>query len=373
MHEFFMKMALDLAIKAKGRTSPNPMVGALVVNEGAVVGTGYHKKAGTRHAEVEAITAASGKTSNATLYVTLEPCCHYGKTGPCTDLIISSGIRKVVFAMEDPNPLVAGKGKEQLKKAGIEVVSEVLLQDAMRLNEVYIKSITSHMPFVVLKSALSLDGKVATSTGQSQWISGKEARTYAHQLRDTYDAVLVGVDTIISDDPQLNVRIPDYQGRNPVRIVLDSTLRIPLTSRVIHSISQAETIIATTAQADKDKFDKLASKGIKIYDTGSGTQVNIAILLKKLLKENHITSILVEGGPRVSASFLSEGLVDKICWFIAPIMIGGHEAKGPLASIGISDLSRAPYFKISYVQQLGNDLFVEAYPEKVNEKLCLQE
>ncbi len=214
---------------------------------------------------------------------------------------------------------------------------------------------------------MSLDGKVATRTGQSKWISGHESRLRTHQLRDTYDAVLLGINTIISDNPLLNVCIPGYQGKNPIRIVLDSTLRIPLTAKVINSLSQADTIIATTAQADKNKLDKLTTKGISVYDTGNGSRVNLAVLLKKLFKEKKVTSILVEGGPNVSASFLSEGLVDKICWFIAPVMIGGHTSKGPLASIGISDLSLAPCFEIADVQHLGKDLYVEVYPKKGEE------
>ncbi len=368
-----MKMALDLAIKAKGRTSPNPMVGAVVVCLEKVIGTGYHKQAGTEHAEIIAIQSAGKQTFGATLYVNLEPCCHYGKTGPCTEAIIQSGIQKVVLAMEDPNPLVAGKGTQQLKKAGIEVVTDVLQEEARQINEVYIKYIQTQLPFVVLKTAMSLDGKIATSSGDSQWITGKASRAYAHQLRDTYDAVLVGVNTVLTDDPRLTVRIPGHIGKNPVRVVLDSQLRIPLTSSIVQNACNLKTIVATTTNANQHKMDLLLDHGVDLCLAGEGPKVDISCLLKKLVCEHSITSVLVEGGAEVNASFLSAGVVDKIYWMLAPIMMGSHESKGPIASMGIDKVDQAFRFRVSTLRQLNGDILVEGYPMKAIKTPCLLE
>ena len=316
--EIFMREALRIAENARGRTSPNPLVGAVVVKDGKIIAEGWHRQAGTPHAEVHALNMAGELASGATLYVTLEPCSHFGRTPPCAEKIIESEIKKVVAAMEDPNPKVAGRGFGMLKSAKIEVEVGILEAEARKLNEVFIKWIKTGFPFVTMKFASSLDGKIATFSGESQWISCFESRKFVHRLRDINDAILVGIGTVLADNPSLTTRL--VEGKNPVRIIVDSKARTPLDSKIVTDKS-ARTIIAVTENAPREKIFSLKNLGAEIIFAGK-ERIDLKILLKKL-GEMEITSILVEGGGKIHFSMLESGLVDKIFAFIAPKIIGG--------------------------------------------------
>jgi diaminohydroxyphosphoribosylaminopyrimidine deaminase/5-amino-6-(5-phosphoribosylamino)uracil reductase len=360
MDRIFMKMAMELAVKARGRTSPNPMVGAVVVKEGTVVGRGYHAKAGTPHAEIHALNEAGEAARGATIYVTLEPCCHYGRTGPCTDAIINSGITRVVTAMADPNPLVSGKGIRVLESAGIEVTSGVMEEEALELNEVFIKYITTLRPFVVAKAAVSMDGKIATRSGKSKWITGAAAREYGHQLRDWHDAIMVGIGTVRSDDPSLTTRLPGGRGRDPVRIILDSRASIPPNARVLTQQSEVPTLIAATAGAPPEKVEALRRAGAEVIFVNDGPKVDLDELMS-ILGGRGITSVLIEGGAMVHGSAFTAQIVDKVAWFIAPKIIGGQDAPGPVGGPGVDNPSEAAVLERVKVRQLGPDLLVEGY------------
>lgn len=370
MDEQWMNMALQLAGKGLGRTSPNPVVGAVIVNHGQIVGTGFHQKAGGPHAEIHALREAGAKAQGATLYVTLEPCCHYGKTPPCTEAIIEAGIDRVVVATLDPNPLVAGKGIQQLRAAGIQVTVGVLEEEARRQNEVFLRYITANKPFCALKMAVTLDGKIATVRGDTRWITGSPARTFTHRLRGRYDAILVGINTVINDDPLLTCRLEDGQGKDPIRIILDSKLRIPPMARVLNQASEAPTIIITTGHHDPDKRKLLESWGAEVIpvDDHYG-KVNLNSLME-VLAERHITGILVEGGAQVAAALLEAELVDKLYWFIAPKIVGGQAAPSAVAGKGRSLLKDAWQFKIHETMKLGDDLLVVLYPRKAGDEAC---
>lgn len=360
----YMQMALELAAKARGRTSPNPMVGAVIVKNGEIVGKGFHAKAGSAHAEVVALAEAGEQARGATIYVTLEPCCHYGKTGPCTEALIKAGVKKVVVAMTDPNPLVAGKGIAKLKNAGIEVECPVLEQEAKRLNEVFIKYITSRKPFVVLKAATSLDGKIATATGESKWITGQLAREYGHRLRDSYDAIIVGVNTVISDDPSLTARLPEGRGKDPIRIILDSAARTPTAAKVLTQLSAAHTIVATTEAAPAERRASLMAAGAEVIVVpGNSSRVDL-VKLMEMLGEKQITSVLIEGGGMVNGSALGGGIVDKVAWFMATKIIGGDGAPGPVRGPGIEYLKDAPQLLDVSIETLDKDILITGYTAK---------
>jgi diaminohydroxyphosphoribosylaminopyrimidine deaminase/5-amino-6-(5-phosphoribosylamino)uracil reductase len=366
-----MQTALVLAAKALGRTNPNPMVGAVIVKDGKIIGQGYHQQAGTPHAEIHALREAGPAAEGATLYVTLEPCVHYGRTPPCTDAIIKAGIKHVVIAAMDPNPLVAGRGVETMQKAGIITTVGIMEKEANRLNEVFNKFITTAKPFVVLKCAMSLDGKIATRTGHSQWITGSEARQFGHKLRDQYDAIMVGIGTVLADNPLLTTRLQHSQGKNPLRIILDSNARIPLESKVLVDQS-ATTLIAVTEQASAHKIAALQAAGASVLVTeAKNGRVDLALLLDELGKR-HITSILMEGGAKLAAAAMEEKLVDKVHFFLAPIIIGGHAAPGPVGGQGIARLQEAVKLQDLSMERLGNDLHIEAYVSKENDA-CSQD
>lgn len=358
-----MRMALDLAARARGRTSPNPMVGAVVVKGGEVVGRGYHLRAGTPHAEIHALSEAGERAWGGTLYVTLEPCCHHGRTGPCAEAVVRAGIARTVVAMADPNPLVAGGGMARLKSAGIEVRLGVLEEEARRLNEVFIKYITTRRPFVVAKAAMSLDGKIATRSGKSRWITGPEARSHGHRLRDYYDAIMVGIGTVLADNPSLTTRLPNGEGRDPVRVILDSRGRTPPDALVLTQSSQAPTLIAVTGEAPPAKLAALRQAGAETLVVNDGPRVDLAALMK-LLAEREITSVLIEGGSGVHASALAAGIVDKAAWFIAPKIIGGQEAPGPVGGPGVDDPAGAVELELAKMSRLGPDILIEGYIKK---------
>ncbi len=358
--EKYMRMALRLAEQARGRTSPNPLVGALVVKDGRIISRGYHRKAGEPHAEALALAKAGKAARGATLYVTLEPCSHTNKrTPPCTPLVVQSGVRRVVVAMIDPNPLVSGRGLRTLRKVGIEVTTGVLEQEARRLNEAFVKHVTRGMPFVTLKIAQTLDGRIATSRGESKWITGEKAREEAHRLRDTYDAILVGVNTVLKDDPSLTARIPG--GRDPIRVIVDSKLRVPLSAKIITQQSTATTVVATLASAPQSKIRKLQDAGAEVLTVKSARgRVDRRDLLKKL-GDQGIMSLLVEGGAEINASFLKAGLADKAILFVAPMFMTGSDSLGSVGGTSPLKLSQAVRLAEVTVGFAGKDIRIEGY------------
>ncbi|KKK37853.1 5-amino-6-(5-phosphoribosylamino)uracil reductase [Mesobacillus campisalis] len=356
----YMKLAIELARSAEGQTSPNPLVGAVVVKDNEIIGMGAHLRAGEPHAEVHAIRMAGEKAKGATIYVTLEPCSHHGKTPPCADLIIASGIERVVVASTDTNPLVAGRGIGRLKDAGIEVETGVLEEEARRMNSIFFHFIESGLPFVTLKSASSLDGKTATVTGESKWITGEEARRDVHVLRHQHDAILAGVNTVIMDNPSLTTRLPGG-GKNPVRIILDSTLRIPLDSHVVMD-GEAPTWVMTTRRADPQKMADLEAAGVQVVQLDSEV-LDIPEMLQ-ILGKKRITSILVEGGAEVHGSFLSAGTFQQVITYIAPKLIGGKLAPSVFGGEGLKQISDAVSLEIEEVTMVGKDIRIVAVPKR---------
>lgn len=354
--EEYMQRALALAIKAEGDTSPNPMVGCVIVDaDGNIVGEGYHHKAGEPHAEVNALAEAKRLAQGATAYVTLEPCAHYGRTGPCCVALARAGIKKVVVACTDPNPKVAGQGIEYLRLQGIEVVTGVCEKEALRLNERFFTWITKGRPFITLKYAMTLDGKIATAGGDSKWITGEEARTMAHRLRRQHDAVLVGSGTVLADDPELTTRL--VQGKNPVRVVLDSKLRLSLMASVLNPL--AETIIFTGEDTGNVKAQALAAlPNVEVVRLPlEDGKLPVQMVVAKLA-ERGITSLLVEGGSAVHGAFFDAGLADRVCAFIAPKLIGGAHALPPIGGKGAELVETGWQLKEVEVKQLGSDIML---------------
>jgi len=350
--------ALELAEMGRETTSPNPMVGALVVAGGEVVGEGFHERAGGPHAEIGAIEMAGERARGATLYVTLEPCSHQGRTPPCADMIVRAGIGTVVIAMGDPNPLVAGKGERILRDAGLEVRLGPYAEIAIRQNESYLKWITTGTPFVTLKMAMSMDGKVATRTGDSKWVTSEEARADVHDMRAASDAVMVGIGTVLRDDPRLTARNPGAV-RQPVRVVVDSMARTPLESKVL-DLSEAPTIVAVTARAHPQRVESLKAHGADVIEAGAGGQVDLQKLMN-LLGEREVTSVLAEGGPTVAASLLASGTADKVVFYVAPKVVGGADAPGPVAGDGVGLMADAVGLVMDSVEAVGPDVKLTAY------------
>ena len=356
--QVWMKRSLRLAEKGRGRTSPNPMVGAVLVKNGKVVGEGYHAKAGEDHAEIIALKQAGEEARGATLYLNLEPCTHYGKTPPCAPAVIRSGAKRVVIGMEDPNPLVKREGVESLRRAGLEVEVGVREKECRRLNEAYYKYIQKKEPFIILKVAATLDGKIAARDGDSKWISGEVSRRFVHRLRDQVDGVLVGIGTVLKDDPMLTARVRG--GRDPCRIILDSRLRMPEKAKVI-AISPSKTIIFTTEAAPKDKIERLEKKNVRVLvlDSKEG-RVNLKSCLSKL-GEMEMMSLLVEGGSRINGSFLDENLIDKLLLFLSPKLIGDTQAGGIFGGKGVVNLKEAIALRELRTKRIGEDILIEGY------------
>ncbi len=353
---YWMHRALELARRGQGRTSPNPLVGAVVVREGQEVGCGYHAAAGGPHAEAVALAMAGPLARGATLYVNLEPCDHHGRTPPCTEAILAAGITRVVVAHEDPDPRVRGRGIARLQAAGVEVVVGVLEQEAERLNAAYLKHRTTGLPLVTVKWAMSLDGRIATRMGSSRWITGPQAREEAHRLRDTHDAVLVGIGTVLRDDPALTCRIPG--GRDPLRVVVDSRLRTPPDARMLREGS-SPVVVATTHRARPEDVDRLRQAGAEVWVCGEEDgRVSLPDLFRRLAQRG-VLSVLVEGGSTLHAAVLEAGLADRIVAFIAPVLIGGHEAPGPVGGKGIAEIAEALRLAHFTVRSVGPDLCVE--------------
>ena len=353
----YMQEALRIAANAKGRTSPNPMVGAVIVKDGRIIAEGWHRQAGTPHAEVHALNMAGELAKGSTLYVTLEPCSHFGRTPPCANAIINAGIKRVVCAMTDPNPKVSGNGMKILKDAGIEVAVGICEDEARRLNEVFLKWITTNKPFVSLKCAMSLDGKIATSTGQSQWITSEASRRRVHELRDIHDAIMVGIGTVLADNPSLTTRIEG--GKNPIRVIVDSQARTPINSNVITD-GQAKTIIAVSKNASNDKVNAFKKAGVEIIIAGNSERVDLNILMNELASRE-ITSILVEGGGTLNFSLLEAGLVDKVYAFIASKIIGGRDALTSVEGEGFKNLNEALNLRDVTTEMIDNDILITGY------------
>lgn len=380
--------ALSLAQRAAGRTSPNPLVGAVVVSGGQVVGRAFHARAGDDHAEVAALRQAGARAQGATLYLTLEPCNHTGRTDPCTEAVIAAGIRRVVAAMPDPDPRVNGQGIARLRAAGLQVEVGLLEDRARRANEFYLKHRRTGLPFVTLKWAASLDGKIAARRGSATAITGEAARRYAHTLRNIYDAVLVGVGTVLADDPLLTCRLPaDGAGggpeslslvppvRQPLRVVVDSRLRTPIGARVVTSTAEAPTLIATTAAAPPDRVQAMREAGVDVlvqehsreqgHSRGqehSIGQVDLCALMQELGRRG-VLSVLIEGGGTVNAAALSAGIVDKVIALIAPRLIGGAQAPTPLDRDGLEWVAGAVRLRDVRLRPLGEDFAIEGYLE----------
>jgi diaminohydroxyphosphoribosylaminopyrimidine deaminase/5-amino-6-(5-phosphoribosylamino)uracil reductase len=360
-HEKMMKRALALARKGIGKTAPNPAVGCVIAQGEEIVGEGWHRKAGTPHAEVHALRRAGERAEHADVYVSLEPCSHYGKTPPCAEALVEAGVDRVFVGMIDPNPEVRGKGVEILRRAGIEVVTDIMERECRRINEPFIKHVTTGLPFVILKSAMTLDGRTATSTGDSKWITSEKSRGYVHKLRGTVDGIMVGVGTVIADDPQLTCRTPG-RGRDPVRIIVDSRLRIPIGARVIHQESKAKTCIATILR-QSEKMDELRRMGVEIMSCSEyNGRVDLGDLLLRL-GDMGLQSLLLEGGRELAGEAMRLGMIDKYLLFYAPKLVGGGDGMGLFEGTGVRRMDDAPRLGDVRIHRFGHDFMIEGYPE----------
>lgn len=355
--ESFMKRALRLARKGEGWVSPNPMVGSVIVRNNRIIGEGYHRKFGQAHAEINALESVTESAEGSTIYVTLEPCSHYGKTPPCVDRLIACRPQRVVIGTADPNPLVAGKGIEALQRSGVPVSVGVLEEACRQINEAFFKFIQSRTPFVTLKYAQTLDGRIATATGHSRWISSLPSRRFAHRLRHAHDAIMVGIGTVLSDDPELTVRL--VRGKNPLRIVLDSRLRIPLTSHILQDQGTAGTLLVATDRADGEKLTRLRDLGIDVLILPADPSGRIVLpSLFRELGTRNIASVLVEGGSGVLTALLAEDLADRLVAIVAPKIAGkGIEAVGDL---NITDMKSAIGLIFRRTYRKGDDLIIDA-------------
>ena len=369
----YMLQAIQLAKQGEGWTNPNPMVGAVIVKNGRIIGKGYHKKCGELHAERNAIASLTESAEGATIYVTLEPCCHYGKTPPCTEAIIEQKIKRVVIGSRDPNPKVSGKGIKMLREAGIEVIEDFMREECDRLNPVFFHYITTKTPYVVMKYAMTLDGKIATKTGASKWITGEAARAEVQHMRHRYMGIMAGIGTVLADDPMLNVRVEGW--KSPIRILCDSGLRIPLDGQIVKSAGKYRTIVA---YADSENTE---AKRKRLHEMGVETiccpEENNQVDLKKLMKylgEEGIDSILLEGGGTLNDSALRAGIVQEVQAFIAPKLFGGMNSKTPVEGIGVRFPSEAVKLKCTDICQIGEDIRITCQVcGKEQEESCLQE
>jgi diaminohydroxyphosphoribosylaminopyrimidine deaminase/5-amino-6-(5-phosphoribosylamino)uracil reductase len=363
-HERYLRRCLELARRAEGATSPNPMVGAVVVRAGRIVAEAFHRRAGGPHAEAAALRRAGKASRGATLYVNLEPCCHHGRTPPCVDAILASGVRRVVACHLDPFPLVKGRGFAALRRAGIEVIAGPLRREATRLNERYLTCVTRGRPFVIVKAAMSLDGKIATSGGESRWISSAQSRRVAHRLRATCDAVMIGINTALADDPLLNVRAGATR-RQPRRVVIDSRLRLDPRGRLLRARrggARGAVLIYAGGRAPRTRAERLERLGATVVRVreGSDGRLDLGAVMRDLATRR-ISSVLIEGGGELIGSALESRLVDKVCCFIAPLIVGGRDAVGMAGGRGASRLRQALRLREMSARRIGPDLLVEAY------------
>ena len=369
----YMLQAIQLAKQGEGWTNPNPMVGAVIVKNGRIIGKGYHKKCGELHAERNAIASLTESAEGATIYVTLEPCCHYGKTPPCTEAIIEQKIKRVVIGSRDPNPKVSGKGIKMLQEAGIEVIEDFMREECDRLNPVFFHYITTKTPYVVMKYAMTLDGKIATKTGASKWITGEAARAEVQHMRHRYMGIMAGIGTVLADDPMLNVRVEGW--KSPIRILCDSGLRIPLDGQIVKSAGKYRTIVAyADSENTEAKRKRLHEMGVEtICCPDENNQVDLKKLMKYLGDEG-IDSLLLEGGGTLNDSALRAGIVQEVQAFIAPKLFGGMNSKTPVEGIGVRFPSEAVKLKCTDICQIGEDIRITCQVcGKEQEESCLQE
>lgn len=360
-----MKKALKLAKKGEGYVNPNPLVGALIVKDGEIIGQGYHEFFGGNHAEINAINSAIKDVEGATIYVTLEPCCHYGKTPPCVEAIIKNKFKRVVVGTVDPNPLVSGKGVRILKESGIDVEVGVLEEECLRLNEIFNFYIEKNKPFVAIKWGMTLDGKIATKDFNSKWITNEKSREFVHGLRKKYSSIMVGINTVLKDNPDLRCRLNENEvknkrlKRNHFRVILDSKLRIPLSAEVLKNQDESKTLVFTTNQKDKEKYFSLKNIGIEVLEVDSYKgRINIDEVLD-ILKRKNIDSILIEGGGNLNFSFLEKRKVNKVYAFVAPKVFGGSNALSPVEGEGVSKVCEAFEFKKVSLKTFNNDVLIE--------------
>ncbi|MBZ9636472.1 bifunctional diaminohydroxyphosphoribosylaminopyrimidine deaminase/5-amino-6-(5-phosphoribosylamino)uracil reductase RibD [Clostridium sp. FP1] len=365
MDNYYMNRALELSKRAVGFVNPNPLVGAVIVKDNKIIGEGYHEYFGGAHAEVNAFKNSKEDVEGATMYVTLEPCSHYGKTPPCADAIVRNKISKVVIGMIDPNPLVAGKGIEILRSSGIEVTTGIMEKEIMKTNEIFIKYISSKQPFCIMKTAMTIDGKIATSSGDSKWISNEKSRAYVHELRQRVSGIMVGIGTILMDDPELTTRRDGLLSLNPTRIVIDSKARIPLEAKVLQGDEKTKTIIVTTEFADKSKIEAIKQKGAEIIVTPSKNNLVDLKYLMIVLGEMGIDSILLEGGSTLNYSAIEECIVDKVITFISPKIFGGTSGKTPVGGKGVEHVEDSIVLCDAEVTRFDEDIMIEAYVVKV--------
>lgn len=356
-----MRRALELAQTALGHTSPNPMVGCVVVKGGRVIAEGCHERYGEYHAERNALTRCKEDTEGADLYVTLEPCCHHGKTPPCTEIIIEKKIGRVFVGAMDPNPKVAGNGVKILREHGIEVTTGILEEECLKINEVFFHYIQTGMPYVAMKYAMTLDGKIAAVTGDSKWVTGEKAREHVQILRKKYSGILAGVGTVLADDPMLNCRLED--GVDPVRIICDTKLRIPMDSQIVTTSGEIRTIVAYAGDADMEKKKKLESTGVELLKCGNEGEVNLTLLFQKLA-EQKIDSVLVEGGGEIHGSLLHTGLVNRVYAYIAPKLVGGADAKSPVEGSGVQWMREARRLTDIEILSFGEDICITGKMQK---------
>ena len=354
--QHYMQRAIELAARGRGWVHPNPQVGAVIVKDGRIIGEGYHQRCGELHAERNAFASLSESAEGATLYVTLEPCCHVGRTPPCTNAIIEHNIARVVIGSRDPNPLVSGKGAHMLREHGIEVREDFMRSECDALNPVFFHYISTGLPYVVMKYAMSLDGKIACHTGASQWITGELARKHVHDLRGQYSAILVGIGTVLADDPMLNCRIEGEH--QPVRVIADSTLRTPLTSRIVASAREYETIVAY-AQENPARVQALEAAGVQCVCVPNTQGLVDLEALMRVLGKQKLDSVLIEGGGAVHEAALKAGIVNHVYAYIAPKLIGGSEAKTPVEGMGVSHPDLAAQLCNVHITQLGEDVLLE--------------
>lgn len=359
-----MKRAIELAKKGQGWTRPNPLVGAVIIKDGKIIGEGYHEYYGKAHAEVNAFLNATEDVTGATMYVTLEPCSHFGKTPPCANLIVKKKISKVIVGLLDPNPLVSGNGIKLLKDHGIEVVSGFLEDECCKLNEIFLKYITTKKPFVILKTAMTLDGKIATYTGDSKWITNEKSRAFVHEIRHHVMGIMVGIDTVLMDNPKLTTRLNIGKGKDPIRIIVDSKARLPLNAQVINPKSMARTIVATTDLANPNKLKALEEIGVEIIIIPTkDNKVDLQRLMDELGKKG-IDSILLEGGSTLNFSTLQAGIVDKVYQFIAPKIVGGSIAKSPVGGEGVKKITNAFELQSISIERFDEDIMIVGYLRK---------
>lgn len=367
--EKYMRRAIELAKKGSGHVNPNPLVGAVIVRDGEIIGEGYHECYGQLHAERNAIANAKKRGNSlegSTIYVTLEPCCHYGKTPPCTEAIIEEKIAKVVVGSDDPNPLVSGKGFQMLREKGIEVIPHFLKEECDAINHVFFHYIRTGTPYVAMKYAMTMDGKIACYTGDSKWVTGEKSRAHVQTLRNHYKGIMAGIGTVLADDPMLNCRIEG--GRDPIRIIADSHLRIPMDSQLVRTAGQQPLIVACLPDADEEKAAQLQEKGVEVLRIPGVTTVDITeeqkevISLPVLMKElgaRKIDGILLEGGGQLNESALQAGIVDRIYCYIAPKIFGGAQAKTPVEGQGLTRAADAWQFNRIGMQEFGQDILLE--------------